>query len=103
MTKWTHDELDRIGGADELRIAAERPNGGLRTPRGQAWVGSGKPGAVPDLNEALSVLGVNLQVDESQYAAPAGQEAPAAEPLRLKVKEGQAGKIHGWLAGYAGN
>lgn len=77
--------------------------GGLRTPRGQAWVGSGKPGAVPDLNEALSVLGVNLQVDESQYAAPAGQEAPAAEPLRLKVKEGQAGKIHGWLAGYAGN
>ena len=33
MTVWTADELDRIGAADELRIAAERPDGTLRTPR----------------------------------------------------------------------
>jgi hypothetical protein len=33
MTSWTADELERIGGTDELRIAAERPDGTLRTPR----------------------------------------------------------------------
>jgi hypothetical protein len=30
MTAWTTDELDAIGGADELRIAAVRPDGTLR-------------------------------------------------------------------------
>ena len=33
MTAWTSDELDRIGAADELRIAARRKDGTLRTPR----------------------------------------------------------------------
>jgi hypothetical protein len=33
MTAWTPDELDRTGAADELRIAARRTNGTLRTPR----------------------------------------------------------------------
>jgi hypothetical protein len=33
MTTWTTDELDRIGSTDELHIAAERPDGTLRTPR----------------------------------------------------------------------
>jgi hypothetical protein len=33
MTTWTSDELDRIGNADELRIAARRKDGSLRTPR----------------------------------------------------------------------
>ncbi len=37
MTAWTSDELDRIGKADELRIAARRQNGTLRTPR-TIWV-----------------------------------------------------------------
>jgi hypothetical protein len=32
MTKWTNDELDAIGDADELRIAALRPDGTLRNP-----------------------------------------------------------------------
>jgi hypothetical protein len=32
MTTWTKDELDQIGDADELRIAAVRPDGTLRNP-----------------------------------------------------------------------
>jgi hypothetical protein len=30
MTTWTADELDRIGSADELRLASRRPDGSLR-------------------------------------------------------------------------
>jgi hypothetical protein len=37
MTTWTSDELAAIGEADELRIAARRRNGTLRTPR-TIWV-----------------------------------------------------------------
>ena len=32
MTTWTSDELDRIGGADELEIAPVRDDGTLRKP-----------------------------------------------------------------------
>jgi hypothetical protein len=32
MTTWTSDELDRIGGADELAIASLRRDGTLRKP-----------------------------------------------------------------------
>jgi hypothetical protein len=32
MTTWTNEELDAIGDADELRIAALRPDGTLRNP-----------------------------------------------------------------------
>jgi hypothetical protein len=32
VTSWTSEELDAIGGADELRIAAQRPDGTLRNP-----------------------------------------------------------------------
>ena len=32
MTSWTSDELDRIGKAEELEIAALRPDGTLRKP-----------------------------------------------------------------------
>ena len=32
MTIWTSDELDRIGSAEELQIAALRPDGALRKP-----------------------------------------------------------------------
>jgi hypothetical protein len=32
VTRWTDDELDRIGAADELEIAAMRPDGTLRKP-----------------------------------------------------------------------
>jgi hypothetical protein len=30
MVTWTDDELRRIGGADELRVTSERPDGSLR-------------------------------------------------------------------------
>jgi hypothetical protein len=32
MTSWTNDELSRIGGADELKIASLRRDGTLRNP-----------------------------------------------------------------------
>jgi hypothetical protein len=74
--------------------------GGPRTPRGQAWVAAGKVGSVPALTEALSLLGVHLEVDESQYVTvPAS--IPAAKPLQFKT--GQAGAVHNWLQDYAGN
>ena len=37
MSDWTAEELDRIGAADELRIAALRPDGSLR-PETTIWV-----------------------------------------------------------------
>lgn len=32
MTSWTNDELQKVGGAEELQIAPRRPNGELRQP-----------------------------------------------------------------------
>jgi hypothetical protein len=32
MSRWTRDELTRIGSADELEIAARRPDGTMRDP-----------------------------------------------------------------------
>jgi hypothetical protein len=75
--------------------------GGLRTPRGQAWVGGGKPGSVPELSEALSLLGVNLKVNAADFVAPAGQEPPLASPLQLR--EDRAEPLRAWLEDYAGN
>lgn len=37
MTKWTADELAKIGNSDELRIAFQRPDGTLAAPR-TIWV-----------------------------------------------------------------
>lgn len=74
--------------------------GGLRTPRGQAWVGADRPGQVPDLTGSLSLLGVHLEANESDYIAPATPIPPAA-PLQFKA--GQARKIHEWLRNYEGN
>jgi hypothetical protein len=37
MTNWTAEELDKIGAADELEIAAQRPDGSLR-PYTTIWV-----------------------------------------------------------------
>src|SRR5512141_967207 len=56
--------------------------GGPRGPRGQAWVGSSKPGQVPDLVQSLELLGIHLEVDESQYLAPT-TPPPAAEALKM--------------------
>ena len=37
MTTWTDDELDRVGGAEELELASRRSDGGLR-PYVTMWV-----------------------------------------------------------------
>jgi hypothetical protein len=74
--------------------------GGPRGPRGQAWVASNKPGAVPDLLNSLELLGVDLSVDESYFtvAAPEVQEAeaPAGTPVLNQ-------KLFRWLSQYDGN
>ena len=74
--------------------------GGPRGPRGPAWVGEGKPGAVPGLIEALESLGVHLEVDEAFYKATPEAVAPAG-PLQLTPAEVE--KIHNWLSDYNGN
>jgi hypothetical protein len=74
--------------------------GGLRTPRGQAWVGAGRPGFVPDLTESLEMLGVHLEVDQSAYTT-VPESIPPAEPIPLKA--GQTKALHDWLKDYEGN
>lgn len=74
--------------------------GGIRTPGGQAWVGLGRPGYVPELTEALEELGVRLEVDPEAYVAvPAS--IPPAEPLPIKPE--QNAELHDWLKDYPGN
>jgi hypothetical protein len=79
---------------------ASPSGGGQRTPRGQAWVGAGKPGSVPDLLAALDLLGVKLDVDLNDYLAQPGEISPAA-PLELNPDMSQT--IHEWLKDYEGN
>ena len=74
--------------------------GGARTPRGQAWVGAGKPGQVPALIEALDILGVKLTVNPADFKATAAGSAPA-QPLQLKPAEAQ--NLFNRLRSYDGN
>jgi len=59
--------------------------GGLRTPRGQAWVAQEKGNTIPTLEESLQVLGVKLKTDPADYAAPK-TTPPAPEPLRTRFE-----------------
>jgi len=74
--------------------------GGLRTPRGQAWVGGGRPGTVPALNDALALLGVRLKVHEADFVALPAAVKPA-EPLA--APPAQAEQMRAWLRMHAGN
>lgn len=74
--------------------------GGARTPRGQAWVGAGKPGQVPALVEALEILGVKLTINPADFKASADTIAPV-QPLQLKPAEAQ--KLFTRLRSYDGN
>ncbi|MCX7669161.1 MAG: hypothetical protein N2439_03715 [Anaerolineae bacterium] len=74
--------------------------GGLRTPRGQAWVGSGRPGAVPALEDALAVLGVRLRTNAQDFVAAPGVKRPAPS---LPATSAQAEKVRAWLRTYEGN
>jgi hypothetical protein len=73
--------------------------GGGRTPRGQAWVGAGRPGTVPALAESLAALGVTLPNDLSIYTTPP-ESVPAAEPLAVPE---EATLLRQWLSQYGGN
>jgi len=59
--------------------------GGLRNPRGQAWVAQGKPNAVPTMEESLKILGVKLITDPADYVAPTTVPVPAA-PLATRYE-----------------
>ena len=74
--------------------------GGVRTPRGQAWVGEGKPGAVPGLSAALEALGVRLSVDETDFTVVPAEFAPA-EPLAPAPAPAQ--NFHLWVSARDGN
>ncbi|MEW6400545.1 MAG: hypothetical protein AB1649_02030 [Chloroflexota bacterium] len=74
--------------------------GGPRGPRGQAWVASNKPGAVPDLVTSLELLGVELSVDPAYFTEPAS-EVQEAEALGVEPAQGQ--KLFRWLSQYDGN
>jgi hypothetical protein len=56
--------------------------GGLRNPRGQAWVAEGKPNTVPTIEESLKILGVNAVANPADYTAPTTLPLPAA-PLTI--------------------
>jgi len=74
--------------------------GGARSPRGQAWVGSGKPGEVPDLMAALEQLGVKLEVDQDDYTLVPETIVP---PEPLLVAPAETGRLFEWVSGYGGN
>ncbi len=74
--------------------------GGPRGPRGQAWVASGKPGAVPDTLQALELLGVELSVDPAYFTATSS-EVPT--PEALQVAPAQSQRLYRWLSQYDGN
>jgi mono/diheme cytochrome c family protein len=74
--------------------------GGPRGPRGQAWVASGKPGAVPDTLQSLELLGVELSVDPAYFTVTNLQvQAPEA----LETTSGQSQPLYRWLNDYDGN
>jgi mono/diheme cytochrome c family protein len=74
--------------------------GGPRGPRGQAWVASSKPGAVPDTLEALELLGVKLTVDPAYFTVT---DLEVQEPNAPEVPSGQGQPLYRWLSGYDGN
>jgi len=80
--------------------------GGPRGPRGQAWVGAGKPGAAPSLAESLELLGIEMEVNPQDFLAD-GQEIDRTEPTLPLPNQpdntAAAGKFHNWLRQFDGN
>jgi len=74
--------------------------GGPRGPRGQAWVASDKPGAIPDLMASLELLGVELSVDPA-YFTVADSQVQEAEALEVSPVQSQ--ELFRWLSQYDGN
>jgi len=59
--------------------------GGLRSPRGQAWVAQGKGNTVPTMDESLKILGVKVTTDPADFVAPTQPPAPVA-PLATRYE-----------------
>ena len=74
--------------------------GGPRGPRGQAWVASEKPGAVPDMLQSLELLGVELTVDPAYFTVT---DLEVQEPEALQTAPEQDQPLYRWLSGYDGN
>jgi hypothetical protein len=74
--------------------------GGLRTPRGQAWLAGHRPGAVPSLEEALALLGVHLTANPADFVAPVATREPAQQPA---APTAQGRELRQWLESYGGN
>lgn len=74
--------------------------GGPRGPRGQAWVASSKPGAVPDTIQSLELLGVELTVDPVYFTVT---DLEVQEPEALETTSGQSQPLYRWLNRYDGN
>jgi len=74
--------------------------GGPRGPRGQAWVASGKPGAVPDMLQSLELLGVELSVDPAYFTVT---DLEVQEPETLETTSVQGQPLYHWLNAYDGN
>ena len=85
---------------------ASPSGGGVRTPRGQAWVAQSKPGEVPDLVAALDALGVTLDVNEADYVLVPETINPP-KPLTgmpaIEVSSSIASEIQRWIADFSGN
>jgi hypothetical protein len=79
---------------------ASASGGGLRTPRGLAWVARQKPASVPTLEESLVVLGVKITGDPADYLAPTTPPLPAA-PLATRYERKML--MVEIMLGYAGN
>jgi hypothetical protein len=82
---------------------ASPSGGGLRTPRGQAWVAAARPGLVPNLASALALLGVRLPVDLAAYTTVPASVPPAAPPSAESAHPSQAAALESWLCEFGGN
>ena len=85
---------------------ASPSGGGVRTPRGQAWVAQSKPGEVPDLVAALDALGVTLDVNEADYVLvpeTINPATPLSEAPSTEVSSSIANEVQRWIADFRGN
>lgn len=85
---------------------ASPSGGGVRTPRGQAWVAQSKPGEVPDLVTALDALGVSLTVNQDDYVLVPDTINPPAylpgEPT-TQYSTSISRTVQRWIADFSGN
>jgi hypothetical protein len=71
MSTWTSDELDRIGGAEELEIASVRRDGTLRKPVTICVVSHGDDLYVRSVNGRTSSWFRGVQVRHGTFAPAA--------------------------------